>query len=408
MSGNKPKTDPLERFFQRGAEDYHVPYREEDWLDLEKKLDHLEVRHAHQKRIRWMAAALLLIVGLLIWNILDNRTRIHKLVEQFSEMEHRDSGPSQEPGQLPGFQLLPDMEELPDMDSAPSQAPPSRIVPKTGDSRDTIGSLMDADEAESSVSIPAGGGELSTGKLKGRFLENMESPPLQDRLHPVVDNRMERQESGLVADAGVVKDIRNSHFSRLQAGILASPNITAAGSAISSYEAGYNIGFSLAYMVTSSLSVSTGMIYSEVSYSASESNYVLPAGYIQTSTIGDMRGECRILDIPVTLQYRLAEFDHSRIIATAGISTYIMLGEEYEFTVEGYNQTPELIAYRNEKSGARHWLSNAGLSVGYEWDLDRNWSVRAEPYVRIPISEVGWTRVHLYSVGTFFSVNYRM
>ncbi len=407
MSGNKQNSDPLENFFQKSAEEYHIPYREEDWLDLEKKLDQAEVRRAYQKRMRWMAAASFLIIGLLIWNILDNRTRINKLVKQVSEMEHRESGPVQEPGRVPGIQLLPELEELPDMEPTPSQPPPPRIVSKTEEAGETGIGLMVADMAASRISVSVGS-ELSAAELLERLLKDMESPPLPDRRYPVVDDSMDRQESILVADAGRIRDAGRSSFSRLEAGVLASPNITAAGSAISTYEAGFNVGFSLAYRLTPGISVSTGMIYSVFSYSASESNYVLPTGYLQGSAIRNMRGECRILDIPVTLQYRVAEFDHSRIFATAGISTYIMLGEEYEFTLEGYNQTSETVAYQSEKTGARHWLSNAGLSVGYEWDLDRNWSVRAEPFVKIPISGVGWTNVKLFSAGTFISLNYRL
>jgi hypothetical protein len=46
--------------------------------------------------------------------------------------------------------------------------------------------------------------------------------------------------------------------------------------------------------------------------------------------------------------------------------------------------------------------------VGYEFDLDRNISLRAEPFLRIPLREVGHANVNLYSVGSLVSINYNL
>jgi len=73
MSDSKHNKDPVEQFFRKQAQDYHIPYREDDWLKLEQKLDLLAAQRIHRKRMIWMAAASLLIISMLAWATIENR-----------------------------------------------------------------------------------------------------------------------------------------------------------------------------------------------------------------------------------------------------------------------------------------------------------------------------------------------
>ncbi|MEX2603442.1 MAG: hypothetical protein WD361_04530, partial [Gracilimonas sp.] len=75
---------------------------------------------------------------------------------------------------------------------------------------------------------------------------------------------------------------------------------------------------------------------------------------------------------------------------------------EYDYSKPG--QTESL----SENSGKAHLLSNAGFSVGYELDIHQSWNLRVEPFIKIPLQEVGWGNVKLYSVGSFISINYKL
>ncbi len=407
MPEKNKNTDPLERFFQKSAEEYHIPYREEDWLALEKKLDVLHAQRTYKKRLRWLAAASMLVISLLAWNIIENRARINSLMDQLAETEMYD--PGHEPDHLPEFLLLPELERAPDIEPEPLPEMPSQIVSRPDVLPDPdLGSAhpggMDTGIPGIAAISPIGVKVLEVPVMGGLSSYAAMSPS-------AAIGRMKPYEAYHFTDDVNIIAGRDHRTTGFEAGILMSPNLTTAGSMFNSYETGYNIGISLAYRFTSRLAVSTGMVYSNVSYSASEKDYNLPADYLQGSALREMRGECRILELPVSLQFRMVDFNQSRIYATAGISTYIMLGEKYEFHLEGYegyNEAPGSVAYRNVRSGSRHWLSNAGLSIGYERDVVQNWSMRVEPYVRIPINEVGWSNVKLFSVGTFISVNYRL
>jgi len=110
---------------------------------------------------------------------------------------------------------------------------------------------------------------------------------------------------------------------------------------------------------------------------------------------------------PISLKVDILSLSGSRFFLTAGLSSYVMLNETYQFHYSGYNSDPDLLQSWSDRTGTGHWMSNAGLSVGYELDIHPNWSLRAEPFIRIPVKDVGWGQVRLYSVGSFISLRYR-
>jgi len=83
-----------------------------------------------------------------------------------------------------------------------------------------------------------------------------------------------------------------------------------------------------------------------------------------------------------------------------------MQSEEYSFSYRAYQPGQE--EGWSGKTGTSHWLSNAGFSIGYEFDVHSNWSMRVEPFIKVPVQEVGWGNVELYSMGSFISLNYKL
>ena len=173
------------------------------------------------------------------------------------------------------------------------------------------------------------------------------------------------------------------------------------------YNPGYKIGISAEYALTKNLAVSVGAIHSRVQYTASGNDYNPPEGYWSYGAVPqETVGKCLLIDIPISLKYNVLHFDDSRIFASGGVSSYIMLNEDYRFDYGGYSSgQPQRW---QERTGTRHWMSNAVFSLGYEMDLKSNISLRIEPFIKVPIQEVGWANVKLYSMGSFISVNYNI
>ncbi len=173
------------------------------------------------------------------------------------------------------------------------------------------------------------------------------------------------------------------------------------------YNPGYKFGLSVEYNITKNLAFSVGAIHSKVQYTASGNDYNPPEGYWSYGAAPqETVGKCLLIDIPITVKYNVLNFERSRLFASGGVSSYIMLNEDYRFTYRSYGNSQQ--QRWQEKTGTRHWMSNAVFSLGYEIDLRNKISLRVEPFIKVPMQEVGWANVKLYSMGSFVSVNYKI
>lgn len=206
-------------------------------------------------------------------------------------------------------------------------------------------------------------------------------------------------------DVGLNSGIQNAS-QRFSVGFLMAPDFSTAGSFSDFYSPGYKFGAYVEYHFTRNLGISAGIIHSTVRYTAQGGEYRPPEGYWTNGIIpAETLAECMLLDIPITLKYNFFHFDRSRFYATAGVSSYVMLSEEYEF--DYYGNESGLAQSWSGKTGTRHWASNAAFSIGFEYDINSTLSLRAEPFIRVPLKEVGWGNVRLYSLGSFISLNYK-
>lgn len=189
--------------------------------------------------------------------------------------------------------------------------------------------------------------------------------------------------------------------------LLAAPDLSTAGSISDFHSPGYKFGVAVNYGLSEKLSITGGIVQSSVRYAAS-GRYYNPEDQYNYPIINPdwVTAHCLILDIPVNLKYDVFLFDRSRIFTSAGLSSYFMQSEEYDFDYSEDNA--RLIRQHTEKSGDVHLFSNAGFSIGYEFDVHPNWSLQVEPFIRVPLREVGWANVNLYSMGSFFSLNYKL
>ncbi|HKK44153.1 MAG TPA: outer membrane beta-barrel protein, partial [Balneolaceae bacterium] len=196
-------------------------------------------------------------------------------------------------------------------------------------------------------------------------------------------------------------------FTHVTLGLVMGPDLSTAGSIAHFYDPGYRLGATIDYNFSPDWGITTGIIRTRTRYTAGSGDYQLPQGYLSNNESPKRtRADCVLLDIPVSLKYRFLQFNHSRLYATAGVSSYIMLNEKYRFTYKDYQSG--LAQGWSGKTGTRHWLSNASFSIGYEFDIRGNWSLRAEPFIKIPLKEVGWGNVKLYSMGSIISLNYNL
>ena len=122
----------------------------------------------------------------------------------------------------------------------------------------------------------------------------------------------------------------------------------------------------------------------------------------------DMDGTCYMWEIPINVRYNFSQSDKTSWFATAGLSTYFMTSENYnyQFYVPGttYSGTSNL----DVQKASNYWFSIINLSAGYEHRLGKIGNLRIEPYLRIPMSGLGSGKLNILSSGLNVGITRRL
>ncbi len=130
---------------------------------------------------------------------------------------------------------------------------------------------------------------------------------------------------------------------------------------------------------------------------------VLPLRYVN---LLDVNGTCNMVEIPVNLRYNLSSGKSRKWFATAGLSTYLMSKEWYDYHYLSYG-TPMDNAFTYRKP--YHYLfSVLNMSLGYEQKLGRIGNLRLEPYLRVPLSGIGTGSLSIMSAGLNLGITRRI
>ncbi|MEX0662767.1 MAG: hypothetical protein WD381_00265 [Balneolaceae bacterium] len=403
MSDNQNHNDPVERLFKKKAEEYDVSYREEDWNSLANKLELQDARISYRRKMSLMAAASFLIIGFFGYVTFDNYNRLNQLSDQLSggivspiplpsDSQPRDNGSNDEPTDL--TQVNP--TETDEFTSVHSTDSTQFVLESADEIRNEI------DRSSQIYKASFTDDDLISNLRNELPSESFQKVHTPSRLPATIPDTAQ-----IASSAPVTEPTTHARASsRISVGLLASPDLSTVGSFSNFDRTGYKLGATVEYSLSEKLSVSAGLIHTQVNYSAHSHQYNAQSyGYNGVSP-DQMFAECLLFDIPITVKYNVANFDRSRFFATAGLSSYIMQNEDYYFS---YNQeAPGQMDSWSERTGTRHWFSNAGFSIGYELDIHPQWNIRFEPFIKVPIQEIGWGNVKLYSVGSFVSLNYRL
>jgi hypothetical protein len=105
-----------------------------------------------------------------------------------------------------------------------------------------------------------------------------------------------------------------------------------------------------------------------------------------------------MFEIPVSLKYDITNTHKSNFFVTGGLSSYIMKQEDYKL-VYGYTSGSTSTHYYPYKNSSKNFFAEIRLTGGYAVKLPKQFSIRFEPYLNIPISGVGYGKLNLMSAG---------
>ena len=122
-------------------------------------------------------------------------------------------------------------------------------------------------------------------------------------------------------------------YHRLSVGITVAPDFSTVGEFNEFTRPGMDIGLTVEYFTFRRLSITTGAILTRKIYNTTDlSEYTFPAGiWNGGERPEEILANCKVIDIPINLRYRIIEGKRTSVFASTGISSYLMLNERYDY-----------------------------------------------------------------------------
>ena len=420
--------DDLDNIFKRRLEDpaNHRAFNEDDWDALEQMLDKGKKRRGI---VYWLpiasgiAAMLLLFLGWWFFkpNVKDDNTGGQQQVKV------KPAAPKTNPGtsggvtpQSPTDSLLSprpagnsniavnsntsNHAHAGQINLVPSVAGSHHNIPgvnKKEISRDTI---MQHDHALMAGTEPSGNNGTISNLLANRALSlDIQSSPLAV---PDFKTNIERQPFQAPATKPDKKITKQGFGYRPQWAITALASSDVNGTNSFQGKVGSNYGLLLSFGATKKLTITSGVVYSSKPYSTSFSNYRTTYNFRQDPT--DVTADCKMLDIPINIGYQVYGNVRNKLSVGTGLSSYLMLHEKYRFNYADGNNGgvwPQTYTVPNSKG---YLLSIININATYEHKINSKFGVSVQPYMKVPISGVGYSDIKLQSTGVAVGVTYNI
>ncbi|HWZ13976.1 MAG TPA: hypothetical protein VNW95_01970 [Mucilaginibacter sp.] len=185
--------------------------------------------------------------------------------------------------------------------------------------------------------------------------------------------------------------------------VLAAPDLNGVGSFQQS-KVGTNVGLLFSAAVSKKFTISTGALYSVKPYLTNFEDYHTPYKF-HVSPV-NVTADCRMLDIPLNLGYQVYNKQQNRLSIGTGLSSYIMLHEHYTYNYNDvYAYGPS--GYTVPKSG-KYFFGVLNLNATYERQLNSKIAISAQPYLKLPLTNIGYGQVKLQSTGVAVGLKWNL
>ncbi len=202
-------------------------------------------------------------------------------------------------------------------------------------------------------------------------------------------------------------DIYSNQNGKFSIGLALSPDFNAAGLG-GQMSASLRPGLLIYYQVLPRVIFSTGAHFDQKRYESTVDRYATPSGYWGSRTNGVLpsliNGSCHVIDIPLNVIVKFTDRPRVNFGGSAGVSSYILLDEAYDFEFARDNPGADTGWSTRENSNYIAGLLNFSFYVSMS--IGRNTEFLIEPYLKTPIKEIGWVNVALYGTGAQFTLKY--
>lgn len=170
--------------------------------------------------------------------------------------------------------------------------------------------------------------------------------------------------------------------------------------------AGLNGGLFIEYEIISRFHIAAGVVQAKKIYAALEGYQPFPGFWERVEKPEIIEGTCTVTDLSVNLRYDLIDKAGYNIFFRTGMGSWLMKSEAYDYLYGPGADTDDFTYSPDNSYENKHWFGLLNFSAGYEHRLNDNWGIEVNPFVQIPVTEIGAGNVPLQTKGTYFSIKY--
>lgn len=208
----------------------------------------------------------------------------------------------------------------------------------------------------------------------------------------------------------IEKDSPPSRTSSLSLTLMVGPDISSIGLEKVTTP-GYSFGMMIHYNISKKFNIGIGALKSNKKYLGKGSDYNISADYWKYATNNvipdEVAGQCAILEIPIELKFSFFTTQKTNLYFSGGSSSYFMLNESYQYSFDEPNPYASE-RWSSDKAEGKHLFNIINFSVGYERSLSEKFHIGIAPYIKVPVEEIGWSKVKFISMGTYFTLRYNL
>ena len=399
MEKDKNKIDEI---FKMGLSDGNFDFDESHWQDIESRLEN-EKRAKKRKTVVFMtlaATAAAVLTTFFIWN-----SELFKSKNVSSEINGASISPGKEVLERKAVQPKENTVGEPIQDNGWIAFQPIRRTNSAVQLPNETIILQDILLSKIAETNPIG---IQEGRLNTTFtIPHMEYNTRRLPRFKLKDEPVEELGERLAAIYQPKESIESNTRERERSVVsfLAGPDLTSVRGA-GKTSLSENIGLAYSYPLTKGLSVSVGATYAKKNYKSAYKFYSPSNPPEMTQLPSNVSAVCDVLDVPLTANYTVLKSKKVKFNVSAGLSSYFMLKEKYTFDYEGggsYGGSQKSAVY--EVSGEnQHIFGVADFSISIEKKISDKINIGVKPFVKMPLTGIGYGNVDLESKGVAFTL----
>ncbi len=224
-------------------------------------------------------------------------------------------------------------------------------------------------------------------------------------------------DSSLLAEASKAQDLINLakknkslNINRsLQIGISFAPDFSKVKYVYENYHIGTSIGVTIGYQLFHNLSVNSGVLYADKYYQADGDDFHQQQQQLNPALANEhvefVRGSFKMIELPLNLRYDFSADGNTTFFVNGGLSSYFMLDQSNDYFCHDYVGAQRWIK-QTDGQNQNYWFSMLNLSLGFETFLQKNISLQIDPYVKVPLRNIGVGNMRLSSYGINIGIKY--